>query len=104
MSQQLFGREIGRGAATALLAMVIWSCQTGCRSAGPIGNAAAERPLPQSLPLHRVGYRTLHGRTKLTRQRGGNLILVTHSTKAASIADRTLVMRDGRLALDAPGE
>ncbi len=34
---------------------------------------------------------------QLTRQRHANLVLVTHSSKAASIADRVLVMRDGEL-------
>ncbi len=38
---------------------------------------------------------------RLTRQRSANLILVTHSAKAAAIADRVLVMRDGQLD-DAP--
>jgi putative ABC transport system ATP-binding protein len=35
---------------------------------------------------------------QLTRQRGAGLVLVTHSTKAASIADRVVVMRDGRVS------
>ena len=34
---------------------------------------------------------------QLTRQAGKNLILVTHSAKAASLADRVLHLRDGRL-------
>jgi len=35
---------------------------------------------------------------QLTRQAGKNLILVTHSAKAAASADRVLYLRDGRLA------
>jgi putative ABC transport system ATP-binding protein len=34
----------------------------------------------------------------LTRQRGKNMILVTHSLEAANYADRILVLRDGALA------
>jgi len=34
---------------------------------------------------------------RLTRQQGKNLILVTHSAEAASLADRLLYLRDGRL-------
>jgi putative ABC transport system ATP-binding protein len=34
---------------------------------------------------------------RLTRQKGKNLILVTHSTEAAAYADRILTLRDGRL-------
>jgi putative ABC transport system ATP-binding protein len=34
---------------------------------------------------------------RLTRQVGNNLILVTHSLEAASIADRILFLRDGKL-------
>jgi putative ABC transport system ATP-binding protein len=34
---------------------------------------------------------------RLTRQRGKNLILVTHSNEAAAYADRTLILRDGKL-------
>jgi putative ABC transport system ATP-binding protein len=34
---------------------------------------------------------------RLTRQAGKNLILVTHSTEAASIADRVIFLRDGKL-------
>jgi putative ABC transport system ATP-binding protein len=34
---------------------------------------------------------------RLTRQAGKNLILVTHSNEAASYADRTLYLRDGKL-------
>ncbi len=34
---------------------------------------------------------------RLTRQAGKNLILVTHSTDAAAVADRVLVLRDGKL-------
>ncbi|MBE0409102.1 MAG: ABC transporter ATP-binding protein [Anaerolineales bacterium] len=34
---------------------------------------------------------------RLTRQAGNNLILVTHSSEAASIADRVLFLRDGKL-------
>jgi putative ABC transport system ATP-binding protein len=34
---------------------------------------------------------------RLTRQRGKNLILVTHSNEAAAYADRVLTLRDGRL-------
>jgi putative ABC transport system ATP-binding protein len=35
---------------------------------------------------------------RLTRQNGKNLILVTHSREAATYADRTLILRDGKLA------
>jgi putative ABC transport system ATP-binding protein len=35
---------------------------------------------------------------RLTRRAGKNLILVTHSTEAAALADRTLHLHDGRLA------
>jgi putative ABC transport system ATP-binding protein len=34
---------------------------------------------------------------RLTRQRGKNLILVTHSNQAAAYADRILTLRDGQL-------
>jgi putative ABC transport system ATP-binding protein len=34
---------------------------------------------------------------RLTRQNDKNLILVTHSSEAASYADRVLTLRDGRL-------
>jgi putative ABC transport system ATP-binding protein len=34
---------------------------------------------------------------RLTRQAGKNLIMVTHSQDAAAYADRTLVLRDGKL-------
>lgn len=34
---------------------------------------------------------------RLTRQQGKNLILVTHSREAATLADRTLILRDGIL-------
>ena len=33
----------------------------------------------------------------LTRQAQKNLILVTHSSEAAAVADRTLTLRDGKL-------
>jgi putative ABC transport system ATP-binding protein len=34
---------------------------------------------------------------RLTRQKGNNLILVTHSNEAAAYADRVLTLRDGKL-------
>jgi putative ABC transport system ATP-binding protein len=34
---------------------------------------------------------------RLTRQAGKNTIMVTHSAEAAAIADRVLVLRDGKL-------
>jgi putative ABC transport system ATP-binding protein len=44
-----------------------------------------------------TGTRILKLLDNLTRQRGKNLILVTHSQEAAGFADRILYLRDGRL-------
>jgi len=46
---------------------------------------------------HDTGEAILRLLEELTRDRGGNLILVTHSPAAAAVADRVLVMRDGVL-------
>jgi putative ABC transport system ATP-binding protein len=37
---------------------------------------------------------------RLTRQAGKNLIMVTHSAEAAGYADRVLLLRDGKLAVE----
>jgi len=44
-----------------------------------------------------TGQQVLHLLDQLTRQRGKNLILVTHSAEAAGYADRILHLRDGQL-------
>ncbi len=46
---------------------------------------------------HDTGETVLGLLEELTRDRGGNLVLVTHSPAAAAVADRVLVMRDGVL-------
>ncbi len=45
-----------------------------------------------------IGRQVLALLDQLTRQAGKNLILVTHSAKAAACTDRVLYLRDGRLA------
>jgi putative ABC transport system ATP-binding protein len=45
-----------------------------------------------------TGVRVLDLLDRLTRQRGKNLILVTHSAESAARADRLLHLHDGKLA------
>jgi putative ABC transport system ATP-binding protein len=49
-----------------------------------------------------TGAKILNLLDTLTRQRGKNLILVTHSLDAAAYADRILYLRDGSLVEDEP--
>ena len=49
-----------------------------------------------------TGTKILNLLDTLTRQRGKNLILVTHSLEAAAYADRILHLRDGSLVEDGP--
>lgn len=44
-----------------------------------------------------TGFQVLSLMDRLTRQAGKNLILVTHSPEAASLADRIIFLRDGKL-------
>lgn len=39
----------------------------------------------------------------MVRENGGRLLLVTHAREVAALADRTLVLADGRLSRGAPG-
>ena len=52
--------------------------------------------------MRRPGRQVLALLDRLTRQAGKNLILVTHSPEAASLADRIFCLREGRLVEQAP--
>lgn len=51
-----------------------------------------------------TGRQVLHLLERLTRKAGKGMILVTHSSEAAMIADRVFLLRDGRLHERAQGE
>jgi putative ABC transport system ATP-binding protein len=38
--------------------------------------------------------------TRMSRERGASVVLVTHDPLAAEVADRVLTLRDGRLSAD----
>lgn len=109
---ELGGREKGKRKAAALLEEVGLSGRLdtfpdrlsgGEQQRVAIARALVHDPIlvladePTGNLDEETGRSVLHLLDRLTRQAGKNLIMVTHSREAASIADRVLTLKEGKL-------